>query len=144
MNHLQFVQFIDAELQRIGDLVADKDADYAGRDAESAFSNFHHAAEVLQIPEEKVWYVWMWKHWSAVETYVRDGGISSEPIDGRLDDVIGYCLLLKGLIREKENILPTTDTARTTEEMRAAYDREHPVATLGSSARRPIADSPQA
>lgn len=100
MDNAEFAEFVREELARIQKLIDDKNADYAGL-ADSAFANFHEEAEALGITVETVWHVWVYKHWTAVTSFCKRGSVRSEPIDGRLDDVIGYCLLLKGIIRER-------------------------------------------
>jgi hypothetical protein len=35
-------------------------------------------------------------------TFIKEGDVKSEPIEGRIHDVILYCFLLLGLIREKQ------------------------------------------
>lgn len=101
MNHHEFTEFARREMDRILEMVEAKDADYAGADAQSFASNFYEEADALDITPETVWHVWAYKHWTAITTYCKTGGVKSEPIDGRLDDVIGYALLLKGMLCEQ-------------------------------------------
>lgn len=109
MNNSEFAEFVRGELARIQKLIDDKNADYAGTGG-SAFANFYEEAEALDLSVEKVWHVWVFKHWTAVTSFCKRGNVRSEPIDGRLDDVIGYCLLLKGILRERVMTRESSDS----------------------------------
>jgi cyclopropane fatty-acyl-phospholipid synthase-like methyltransferase len=75
-----------------------KGHDYAGE--EDALSNFKRNADRLGLTPIQVWGVYFHKHLDAIETYVREGGVPSEPIEGRIQDAILYLYLLRGLISE--------------------------------------------
>jgi hypothetical protein len=61
-----------------------KGHDYAGE--EDALSNFKRNADRLGLTPIQVWGVYFHKHLDAIETYVREGGVASEPIEGRIQD----------------------------------------------------------
>jgi hypothetical protein len=50
--------------------------------------------------------VYFYKHVSAVWRFLKDGKVESEPIDGRLHDVINYSILLLLLVREMRDKEP--------------------------------------
>ncbi len=77
-----------------------KGHDYAGD--EDALANFKSQAEALGLTPEQVWGVFAGKHWAAVMTFIREGDVASEPIEGRIHDIILYGFLLLGLIEEKK------------------------------------------
>jgi hypothetical protein len=60
----------------------------------------------MNLPMEVIWRVFAGKHWHAVSQHVHDvsSGITrilSEPIEGRIDDLIMYLCLLKAMLRER-------------------------------------------
>lgn len=88
-----------ANFERIVEINNTKGSDYAG-EADALLNFKRHAAE-LGLTAEQVWAVYCSKHWDAVMTYVRDGDVKSEPIEGRIDDMILYLFLLRGLVEER-------------------------------------------
>lgn len=75
-----------------------KGRDYAGD--YDPFSNFRREAEALGLTKEQVWGVYAAKHWSAIMSYCRQGQVESEPIEGRIKDLILYGFLLLGMIED--------------------------------------------
>ena len=77
-----------------------KNSDYStGHDA---LDGFKVPAFDMDIDPIKAWYVFASKHWSAIRRYCVHGYIESEPIEGRLVDIINYAALLYGIIKERE------------------------------------------
>lgn len=111
MNRQQFVKLMDAHYAEITEIQRVKGNDYAGDD--DALANFKKQAEDWGLTPEQVWGVFAGKHWSAIKTYVQQGDVQSEPIEGRVHDVILYSFLLLGLIAERKEkankIIITTD-----------------------------------
>ena len=73
-----------------------------------ALANFRRNAVDLEMPMETVWRVYASKHWDSIGNFIRDitNGKKrelSEPIEGRIHDMIVYLLLLKAMIKEKED-----------------------------------------
>lgn len=100
MNRAYFQEFMDAEYGKIFRINASKGHDYAGDD--DALSNFKDAAERLGMTPYQIWGVYASKHWSAIETFIKEGDVKSEPIAGRIHDIILYGFLLLGLLEEEE------------------------------------------
>lgn len=100
MQRRDFVRMLDEQFALITEINRTKGHDYAGDD--DALANFKQAGEKLGLTPEQVWGVYADKHWSAVMTFVKEGDVKSEPIEGRLHDVILYSFLLLGLIAEKK------------------------------------------
>lgn len=100
MNRQEFQYMMSDDFGTIVSLNTTKGHDYAGDD--DALLNFKRQAETLGLTPEQIWAVYATKHWDAVMTYCREGDVASEPIEGRLHDVILYCFLLLGLMREKQ------------------------------------------
>jgi hypothetical protein len=113
MNRADFNKLIDAEFAKIRALSDSKGADYAGDDDVLAY--FKSRESRIGVEARKVWGVVADKHWSAIETWVKDGKVQSEPIEGRFHDIIVYLLLALVMIEEakaaKEPINPKTGLA---------------------------------
>ena len=62
--------------------------------------NFKMAAENNGITPLQAWGVYFYKHVSAVWRFLKDGKVESEPIEGRIHDVINYSILLLLLAKE--------------------------------------------
>lgn len=99
MNRTEFSMFRDGAYRMIAHLNDTKGHDYAGDD--DALANFKEASAQLGMTPEQVWGVYAHKHWSAIQTYIREGDVASEPIEGRIHDIILYGFLLLGLVAER-------------------------------------------
>jgi hypothetical protein len=108
MERSKYVAMMDGDYQTIREINSTKGVEYAGND--DALSNFKITGAAIGLSPEQVWSVLASKHWAAVMAYVKEGEVkSNEPIEGRLHDVILYCFLLLGLIREKKPPDPQDD-----------------------------------
>lgn len=92
-----------ATMEACDQILARKGHDYTqGGDR---LKNFYSTAADLGVPARAVWAVYFGKHIDAIKTWVKDGAVKSEPIEGRIHDAINYLLLLaKMLRREKREI----------------------------------------
>lgn len=80
-----------------------KNADYSqGEEKGDRIAAFRRIARDIGIPMTKAWAVFCQKHWGAVMKYVKDGRVESEPIDGRINDIINYMVLLGAIIADGE------------------------------------------
>jgi hypothetical protein len=100
MTREEFQALMDRHYQTIRGINDSKGDDYAG--AEDALRNFKEQAVRLGLTPYKVWGVLADKHWFAIESFIKNGKLQSEPIEGRLHDIILYSFLLLGLIEETE------------------------------------------
>jgi hypothetical protein len=100
MKRADFATLMEENFSTITEINITKGHDYAGD--EDALANFKTAAAQLNLTPEQVWSVYAHKHWSAIMTYTSEGAVQSEPIEGRIHDVILYCFLLLGLVKERE------------------------------------------
>ena len=62
--------------------------------------NFKMAAENNKVTPYQAWGVYFYKHVSAIWRFISDGKVESEPIEGRIHDVINYAILLLLLVKE--------------------------------------------
>lgn len=79
--------------------------DVKGKDytigSDDRLHNFKTVAEFVGVTPAQVLAVYMYKHMAAVFSHIKNGGaFESEPIDGRLADVINYCLLYWKMVKE--------------------------------------------
>lgn len=99
MTREEFLEVLDGELESIRRISGKKGNDYIqGTDDE--FRNFRVHAEELGLTKEQVWAVYASKHWDAIISFCKGASSESEPIEGRLHDMILYCLLMLGMVRE--------------------------------------------
>ncbi len=82
-------------------ILAKKGKDYNPTDM--AFDDLRHAAKTLGIKLSGVLWVYMQKHINAVESYIKNGSMASEPIRGRLMDLANYCGMMAVLIEEEKH-----------------------------------------
>lgn len=120
MNNTQFMRLMEATFTRLKDLTNTKGREYSGD--EDRCRNFKQEGEELGLHPAAILGVYMAKHYSAVKTHIKDlqKGIErdmSEPIEGRIDDMILYLILLKALLFD----LNKTDISFENAKMRDAY-----------------------
>lgn len=111
MNRSDFDQLVNETIASTAKLLIEKGAEYAG-DADR-LSNFKRGASLIGVTPLQVALIYASKHFDAISTYIRNdaGGkmqILSEPIEGRFDDLINYCILMKALIRDQARSKPVT------------------------------------
>lgn len=108
MNQTDFDRYVKYLISKSADILVAKGADYAG--GADRLANFKRGAELTGATPTQVAFVYLSKHYDAIATYVREtsnpvqvgtGYAPSEPIEGRLLDLINYCFLLASLIYEE-------------------------------------------
>lgn len=111
MNQQEFKAVVEGTLERTADLLVTKGEEYAG--SEDRLANFKRGAALTGCTPMQVLFVYASKHYDAIATFIRKDAagneqVLSEPIEGRVDDLINYCLILQALIAEgKRNEQPT-------------------------------------
>ena len=83
------------------DLLKAKNKDYSTNG--DPLAGFKKIAKDLNISPFQVWAVFASKHWSALTSFAANGKVESEPIKGRILDMINYCALLHLLIKDFED-----------------------------------------
>ena len=117
MNRADFTQFMQDTFDTILELNKSKGHDYAGDG--DAFNNFRKNATKLGLSPYQVLAVYRNKHEDAIETWHREGGVKSEPIEGRIIDDIVYLFLLLGMIHEDGTGTADLKTAEKSVEKKA-------------------------
>lgn len=106
MNQLEFEQLHDATWATCRHLLIVKGAEYAG--TEDRLSNFKRGSKLTGATPLQVAFIYASKHYDSISTFIRNQAsdsqaILSEPIEGRLDDLINYCILMKAIIQEMKH-----------------------------------------
>jgi hypothetical protein len=104
MSHAAVEIIIKETFDKILHLCRIKGAEYSEED--DALANFRRNGADVNQPMEVVWRVYAGKHWDAVSLHIRDISsgatrILSEPIEGRIDDLIMYLCLFKAMLCER-------------------------------------------
>ena len=84
-----FEEKVKAFANDLARMLISKNADYA--DGTNALSGFE---STIGLQPAEVWHVYFAKHVKALERYVRDGQLATEPLRGRAIDVAAYAFLL--------------------------------------------------
>ena len=106
MNQAEFDKVVASTVESINKLLAVKGGEYAG--SEDRLANFKRGATLTGVTPLQCLFIYLSKHYDSVSTYIRDQAtgtnrVRSEPITGRLDDIINYCILAKALVQETES-----------------------------------------
>ena len=103
MQREQFDEVVKQTVEQITKLLRTKGEEYSKGD--DLLSHFKDVGKALGLSPLQVAMVFASKHYVTLEKYVFHSAagfnqIFSEPIEGRLDDLINYCILMKALIVE--------------------------------------------
>lgn len=106
MKQADFEVLVERIRKETTELLVIKGREYAG-DADR-LANFKRGAALTGVDPLTVLFIYMSKHYDALATYIRDNQagdtmpVLSEPITGRVADLINYCVLAWALIEEKQ------------------------------------------
>lgn len=99
-NRKWFMDAVQKNIDELKRILESKGTAYSGD--EDFFRNFKQIASETNTTPEKVWYVYFSKHLDALRTYLKGDYRDSEPISGRINDLINYLLLLNAHLTEQE------------------------------------------
>lgn len=107
MTPQAFHSLVEHTFDHLRALYAVKAGEYA-TDADR-LSNFRGAAQRTGMTSEQVLLIYLDKHYASICNYIRDSAQGksrprSEPINGRVDDMIVYLLLFKALLQEASSV----------------------------------------
>ena len=89
-RHLEIINYAD-----------DKRIEYTeGNHNDNVLWNFETIADKVNLTPLQVLSVYYQKHNSSINNYLKDGKEYSEPIEGRIQDMINYLLLMVAMIRK--------------------------------------------
>lgn len=103
MNGKDFNALVSATFSAAEGLLVVKGGEYAG--SEDRLANFKRGAALTGATPLQVAFIYASKHYDGIASFVRTAAEgtarpSSEPIEGRFDDLINYCILMKALVME--------------------------------------------
>lgn len=99
-------RLFDELIAKEGVLLVTKGGEYAS-DAD-ALDNFKSGAADIGINPKQILWIYMSKHLKSIKSYIRKGhALSTEPIEGRIQDARNYLFLLHCLIKEEEDLAKT-------------------------------------
>jgi hypothetical protein len=84
--------------------------EYAHADS-NAFSNFEDDQEATGASRETVLSIFANKHWRGIRAWIKGHKSQRENVRGRINDMIVYLCLLRGMIDEAEGKLPKGDSS---------------------------------
>ena len=104
MNQEEFTKVVNRTVDSIKYLLITKGEEYAG--TTDRLSNFKRGSKLTGTTPLQTALIYATKHYDSICTYIRkdaSGEIQmlSEPIEGRFDDLINYCILMKAIIKEE-------------------------------------------
>jgi hypothetical protein len=107
MTNEEFTNIVTELRVKQDELILKKGHDYTVGNQDRLF-NFKWVAGIVGITPEQCALVYMLKHVLAIATSVKFGHTASdEPLEGRFLDATNYLLLLKGIIDERANEIPS-------------------------------------
>lgn len=103
MTQDEFALLVQETITSTARLLLTKGEEYAG--SEDRLANFKRGAALTGATPLQVAFIYASKHYDAIATFTRKDAQAqmqqlTEPIEGRLDDLINYCILMKALIAE--------------------------------------------
>ena len=103
-SHAAWDKLLEDTVLKIKSLAVSKGAEYAHGD--DRLDNFRRNGADVGLPMEVIWRVYAGKHWDSITTYIKDLSTRterhrSEPISGRVDDLLVYLVLLKAMLIER-------------------------------------------
>jgi hypothetical protein len=116
MTPTEFNRLTATTFDTLHALQAVKGGEYASDD--DRLANFKEAGKRLSTLPEQVLLVYLDKHYASICNFVRDLAAHrtrprSEPIEGRVDDMIIYLLLFKALLEERKEAAATLTQSTT-------------------------------
>lgn len=99
MNYERMGEIQEDLFGRIREIRSTKGREYASE--EDTLADFKEVAVEAGVTPYQVWATYVKKHERAIDTFIREGAVKSESIEGRILDVIVYHLLLLGLIEDE-------------------------------------------
>lgn len=103
MNQQEFQTVVDSTIVSTANLLVSKGEEYAG--SADRLANFKRGANLTGTTPLQTALIYASKHYDSVCTYIKKDALGeiqklSEPIEGRFDDLINYCILMKAIVIE--------------------------------------------
>lgn len=106
----RFLEQANEAFKNLLKLTKEKGEEYSGE--VDRLDNFRRGGLDNDVPMESVWRIYAGKHWDAIGQYVRDlkngkDRVRSEPLAGRVDDLIVYLILFRCMLDERNPQIKT-------------------------------------
>jgi hypothetical protein len=135
VNKHDFSALVSATVKSTADLLVVKGGEYA--DDADRLANFKRGAALTGATPLQVAFIYASKHYDGIASFVKTSAAgtprpSSEPIEGRFDDLINYCILMKALVVENQEIydlrevLGKNETSKRVDDTPSSEDRLPP------------------
>ena len=103
MNQEDFANLVAQTFSETNRLLVVKGGEYASD--QDRLANFKRGAALTGATTLQVAFIYASKHYDGIASFVRTAASgaprpSSEPLEGRFDDLINYCLLMKAIVKE--------------------------------------------
>jgi len=103
---------MEAVFEECRSLRAAGQKEYAGI-GRDAFSNFNRVAQMTGLDRKAGLMVYALKHWDGIVHHIQGETSQRENVRGRINDLIVYMCLLRGMVDEEEGVkAPTAVTIR--------------------------------
>lgn len=104
MDQVTFKALCEATVRDTSAILVAKGEEYAG--SQDRLANFKRGAQLTGATPLQVAFVYASKHYDSIATYIKKDAAGfeqrlSEPIEGRFDDLINYCILMKAIVAEQ-------------------------------------------
>lgn len=100
MTKDQMANLMDEMFEELRALRGAGQKEYAHRE-ENAFANFERVAERLGLDRKQVLMVYAEKHLDGIHSFIKGHQSQREDVRGRINDVIVYMCLLRGMVDEQ-------------------------------------------
>lgn len=101
MLRSRFNDEIENCLMKAVNILSTKGKDYSG-DLD-VLQNFKKGAASFGVNPDTILMIFADKHWQAIKAYAKTYKLESEPIEGRIIDVIAYMVLLYAMVKERDD-----------------------------------------
>lgn len=98
----EMAQVMEKIIEEISHLRNAGQQEYAHSE-DNAFANFDRLAERMKLDRKAVLMVYAEKHIDGIHSYIQGHKSQREDVRGRINDVIVYMCLLRGMIEEESN-----------------------------------------
>ena len=132
MNLEELGKVVQQTQEAMHSLLKIKGGEYANSD--DRLANFKRGANLTGVTPLQVLFVYLSKHYDGVASFIRKSANGeplalSEPIEGRLDDIIVYCTLAKAIIKE-DRAIKALERDRDSHEHRDWVFGQHPASEV--------------
>ena len=105
MKQAEFDKVFQEAIAQANNLLATKGVEYTGPQTQDRLANFKRGATLTGCTPLQVAFVYASKHYDAISTFVQNDAkgtkqFLSEPIEGRLHDLMNYCILMLAIVQE--------------------------------------------